>query len=91
MDSPVPAHPAVASDLVMGAMSALRRAFGGLIVIALLSLAGCEAAKVSKADQDRTAVAMAKVEADQARSDEGLAARNAANAHQVIIVDKPAK
>jgi len=66
-----------------------RQANGGLLVIiGLLFAAGCRAPPPTKAEQDRAARAMAKVEAEQAESDRTLPARNAANNRQVVIVNQ---
>jgi hypothetical protein len=70
-----------------------RRQAGGrlLVLAALLSAAGCQSPPPTKADQDRMARAMAKVEAEQAESDRTLRARNAANERQVVISNQQAK
>jgi hypothetical protein len=60
-------------------------------MLGLLAVAGCGSPPPSKAEQDRMARAMVKVEAEQAESDRTLPARNAANNRQVVIVNQSAK
>jgi hypothetical protein len=61
-----------------------------LVVAALLSANGCHAPPPTRAEQDRMARAMARVEAEQAESDRTLPARNAANDRQVVIANRQA-
>ena len=62
-----------------------------LVIVALLFAAGCQSPPPTKAEQDRIARAMVKVEAEQAESDRTLPARNAANDRQVVIANQQAK
>jgi hypothetical protein len=66
------------------------QAGGLLVIVALLSASGCHAPPPTKAEQDRMARAMARVEAEQAESDRTLPARNAANDRQAVTADQQA-
>ena len=61
------------------------------LIAALLAAAGCHASPPTAAEQARAAQAMAKVEAEQAKSDQTLAARNAVNNRQVVIANQQAE
>jgi hypothetical protein len=62
-----------------------------LAMLAPLAIAGCQSSTPSKAEQDRVARAMVKVEAEQAESDRSLRARNKANDQQVLIGNQQAQ